>query len=80
MDINIGTLFLYVDFGLHLSTSIFEGNYCPMRGLDTDHVISGPMRGIKETELGTLIEINSNCNSMIDPAQGAESVQKLNGI
>ena len=50
-----------------------------MRGLETDHVISGPMRGLKInfTWRGQHSNTHSDRhrNSMIDPAQRAESVK-----
>ena len=54
-----------------------------MRGLETDHVISGPMRGLKnvwgsdirQTYRQTEIQTDRHVNSMTDPALRAESVK-----
>ena len=47
-----------------------------MRGLGTDHVISGPTRGIEITHgEGTYRQTNGHCNYKTDSAQRAESVK-----
>ena len=53
-----------------------------MRGLETDHVISGPMTGLKTHGDQTLdkhtdkqIQTDRHVNSMTDPALRAESVK-----
>ena len=51
-----------------------------MRGLETDHVISGPMRGLKKTTWGMYItqtnrQTDRHVDSMTDTAQRAESVK-----
>ena len=47
-----------------------------MRGLETDHVISGPMKGLGKTyRMGRGQHTNGHRDSMTDPAQRAESVQ-----
>ena len=48
------------------------------RGLETDHVILGPLRGLRIDFTGrghTNIHIYRHCDSMTDPAQRAESVK-----
>ena len=48
-----------------------------MRGLETDHVISGPMRGLEKNLMGIDIrQTNRHVDSMTDPAQRAESVKR----
>ena len=50
-----------------------------MRGLKTDHVISGPTRGLKNKRMGnghqTEKQTNRHVDSMTDPAQRAESLK-----
>ena len=52
-----------------------------MRGLETDHVISGPMRGLEKKPHGegadrhTDGRTDGHRDSMTDPAQRAESVK-----
>ena len=50
----------------------------PMRGLETDHVISGPKTGLKK-RMGrghqTHRHTDGHCNLQSDPAQRAESVR-----
>ena len=42
----------------------------------TDHVISGPMRGLEKNCMGRgQHSTHGNCNAMKDPAQRAESVK-----
>ena len=52
-----------------------------MKGLETDHVISGPMRGLTKISLEgdnhTNTETYGHCDSMNDPAQRAESVKNM---
>ena len=51
----------------------------PMRGLETDHVISGPKRGLKKC-MGrghqTHRHTEGHCNLQTDAAQRAESVRE----
>ena len=53
-----------------------------MRGQETDHVISGPMKGLEkklhlmaQTDKQTHTQKDGHCDSMTDPAQRAESVK-----
>ena len=49
-----------------------------MRGLETNHVISGPMRGLKQSACGMDIkQTDKRVDSMTDPAKRAESVKIL---
>ena len=53
-----------------------------MRGQETDHVISGPIRDLKKTasngaDRQTQTQTDGHRNSMTDPAQRAESVKML---
>ena len=74
----------------HHTARLAEKNSCillqkevgPMRGLETDHVISGPMRGLKINFIGkghhSTFNIHStykHCDSMTEPAQRTESVK-----
>ena len=45
-----------------------------MKGLGTDHVISGPMRGIEEEK--TDRQTDGHCNSKTESVQWADSVKK----
>ena len=50
-----------------------------MRGQETDHVISGPMRGLEKNCIRLRRQTDQktygHCDSMTDPAQRAESVK-----
>ena len=53
-----------------------------MKGLETDHVIAGPMRGLQktmenghQTDNQTNKQTDRHVNSMTDPAQRAESLK-----
>ena len=59
-----------------------RGDTGPRTGLETDHVISGPMRGLKKcmgnghhTDRQTDRQTQGHVNSMTDPAQRTESVK-----
>ena len=50
----------------------------PMRGMGTDHVISGPMRGLKKTASDAANrQISGHCDSMTESAKWADSVKNL---
>ena len=46
-----------------------------MRGQETDHVISGPMRGFEKNCIRWRRQTSGHRDSMTDPAQRAESVK-----
>ena len=46
-----------------------------MRGLEADHVISGPMRGLTKKAWGMDTQTHRHCDYYTDPAQRAESVK-----
>ena len=47
-----------------------------MRGQETDHVISGPMRGLDKNCMRWRRQTSGHRDSMTDPAQRAESVKR----
>ena len=61
-----------------------------MKGQEIDHVISGPMRGLKktgsdggairQTDKQTERQTSGHCDSMTDPAQRAESEKTHNSM